>query len=62
MGEAADRFHLFSFVGGWIELVGGLLVAIGLFTGWASFICSGEMAVAYFMVHAAKGGPISDRE
>jgi putative oxidoreductase len=44
-------------VGGWIELVGGLLIAVGLFTGWAAFICSGEMAVAYFMVHA-KGGPI----
>jgi putative oxidoreductase len=45
-------------VGGWIELVGGLLIAIGLFTGWAAFICSGEMAVAYFTVHAAKGGPL----
>jgi putative oxidoreductase len=44
-------------VGGWIELAGGLLIAVGLFTGWAAFICSGEMAVAYFMVHA-KGGPI----
>jgi putative oxidoreductase len=43
---------------GWIELVGGLLIAIGLFTGWAAFICSGEMAVAYFTVHASKGGPI----
>src|SRR6202163_2314398 len=43
---------------GWIELVGGLLIAIGLFTGWVAFICSGEMAVAYFMAHASKGGPI----
>ena len=44
--------------GGWLELVGGLLIAIGLFTGWAAFICSGEMAVAYFMAHASKGGPL----
>jgi putative oxidoreductase len=42
---------------GLIELVGGLLVAVGLLTGWAAFICSGEMAAAYFMVHA-KSGPI----
>ena len=41
--------------GGWIELVGGFLIAFGLFGGYAAFICSGQMAVAYFMVHA-KGG------
>ena len=40
---------------GFIELVGGALILIGLFTRVAAFICSGEMAVAYFMVHA-KGG------
>jgi putative oxidoreductase len=39
-------------VAGAIELVGGLLIAIGLFTGIAAFICSGEMAAAYFMAHA----------
>jgi putative oxidoreductase len=42
-------------VGGVIELVGGLLIAIGLFASWAAFIASGEMAVAYFMVHAKDG-------
>ena len=42
-------------VGGLIELVAGLLIAIGLFTSWAAFIASGEMAVAYFMVHAKDG-------
>ncbi len=36
----------------WIEVVGGALLALGLFTRPAAFICSGEMAVAYFMVHA----------
>jgi putative oxidoreductase len=39
---------------GAIELVGGLLVAIGLFTRLAAFIASGEMAVAYWMQHFPK--------
>jgi putative oxidoreductase len=39
------------YIGGPIELIGGLLVMIGLFAGWAAFICSGMMAVAYWMVH-----------
>jgi len=42
-------------VAGWIELIGGLLIAIGLLTRLAAFICSGTMAVAYFMVHAPNG-------
>ncbi len=37
---------------GIIELVCGLAIAIGLFAGIFAFIASGEMAVAYFMVHA----------
>ena len=41
-------------VAGVIELVGGLLVTIGLFTRLAAFICSGEMAVAYWMQHFPK--------
>jgi putative oxidoreductase len=41
---------------GAIELVGGFLITIGLFTRIAAFICSGEMAGAYWMVHFAKGG------
>ena len=36
---------------GWIELVGGALIALGLFTRSAAFICSGEMAVGYFIAH-----------
>jgi putative oxidoreductase len=40
---------------GIIELVGGLLVAVGLLTSWAAFVCAGEMAVAYFMAHAPQG-------
>ena len=36
----------------WIEVVGGALIAAGLFTRAAAFICSGQMAAAYFMAHA----------
>ena len=36
---------------GIIELVGGLMIAFGLFTSIAAFIASGEMAVAFFMMH-----------
>jgi putative oxidoreductase len=39
-------------VAGVIELVGGLLIAIGFLTGIAAFLASGEMAAAYFIAHA----------
>ncbi len=50
------HLHLASLLGvqGVIELVGGALVCIGLFTRAAAFILSGDMAVAYFMVHFPK--------
>jgi putative oxidoreductase len=38
---------------GMIELVGGALIALGFFSRIAAFICSGEMAVAYFLGHWA---------
>jgi putative oxidoreductase len=49
-------------VGGYIELIGGFLIALGLLTRVAAFVACGMMAVAYFMVHA-KGGffPIINR-
>src|SRR5690242_7015406 len=40
---------------GLLELVGGLLLALGLFTRPVAFILAGNMAVAYFMAHAPKG-------
>jgi len=40
---------------GIIETFGGLLVMIGLFTSPVAFICSGEMAYAYFTVHQPRG-------
>ena len=36
---------------GIIEFFGGLMIMLGLMTSWAAFLCSGEMAVAYFQVH-----------
>jgi putative oxidoreductase len=38
---------------GMIELVGGALVVLGFFSRYAAFVCSGEMAIAYFYGHWA---------
>ncbi|MEB2843376.1 DoxX family protein [Endobacterium cereale] len=38
-----------------LEVVGGALLVIGLFTRPVAFILAGQMAVAYFMAHASKG-------
>ena len=40
---------------GWLEIVGGVLIALGLFTRPASFLMSGMMAVAYWVAHGYKG-------
>lgn len=61
---AEQRVELFSQMGlaGVIELVGGILIAIGLFTSWAAFIASGLMAAAYFIAHFPQGfWPIQNR-
>ena len=42
-------------VGGIIEFGGGVLVALGLWAGYAAFLASGMMAVAYFTAHAPGG-------
>ena len=47
-------FSLFWF-GGILELFGGLLVLLGLFTRPVAFVLAGEMAVAYWMFHAPQG-------
>jgi putative oxidoreductase len=44
-----------TWIAGPVELVGGLLVMVGLFAGWAAFVSSGLMAVAYFMAHQPQG-------
>ena len=42
-------------IGGMLEVVGGILILLGLFTRPVAFILSGEMAVAYFQFHAPMG-------
>lgn len=56
-GGSGHGAQLLSWYGvaGVIELVGGVLIAIGLLTRYAAFISSGQMAVAYFKVHALGG-------
>jgi putative oxidoreductase len=50
--EGVPPFIIYA--AGPIELIGGILIMVGLFTRWAAFICSGQMAVAYWMAHGAK--------
>ena len=55
-GMNRSQLPTIAVVAGWIELVCGALIVIGLFGGLAAFIASGEMAVAYFIGHAGHGG------
>jgi putative oxidoreductase len=52
-----DGLQLLSMIGiaGVLELVGGVLILIGLLTRPVAFILSGEMAFAYFIGHASRG-------
>jgi putative oxidoreductase len=56
--EAMGPFQLMSQmgIGGVLELVGGALIVLGLFTRPVAFLLSGMMAVAYFQFHAMAGG------
>ena len=49
---APDPLPAFLIAAAVIEVVGGALIAAGVFTRIAAFIASGEMAAAYFMLHA----------
>jgi putative oxidoreductase len=53
-----DEVSLMTRLGaaGIIELAAGTVIAVGLFTVLAAFIASGEMAFAYFLSHAPRGG------
>jgi len=51
---APDPLPSLLFVAAIIEVVGGALIAMGLLTRFAAFICSGEIAIGYFLVHAPK--------
>jgi putative oxidoreductase len=50
-GAPAGPLPTLLMVGGVIELVCGFLILVGFLGGWAAFLASGEMAVAYFMAH-----------
>ena len=52
-----DGLQVLSLMGvaGILELVGGALLLLGLFTRPVAFILSGQMAAAYFMAHAPQG-------
>ena len=54
---AFDNLQYFSLLGlaGLIEIVGSVLLLLGLYTRLAAFVMSGEMAFAYFMRHAPEG-------
>ena len=52
-GAAPDLLSLPGIAGS-LELVGGALIVLGLFTRPAAFLLSGQMAVAYFLAHAPK--------
>jgi len=63
----ADAPAFVIWVAGGLELVGGILIAIGLQTRIMAFVCSGLMAVAYWMAHGTKalfpimnGGEMAD--
>ncbi|MGI2031893.1 DoxX family protein [Rhizobium panacihumi] len=53
MGEGA--LPPLMLVAALLEVIGGALLVIGLFTRPVAFILAGQMAVAYFMAHASKG-------
>lgn len=51
LGGVGPREGALPLVAGIIELVGGTLIVAGFQTRWVAFLCSGLMAVAYFMAH-----------
>lgn len=52
--RAMPQLFTLIWFAGFLELVGGFFILIGLFTRPVAFILSGEMAVAYWMAHAPK--------
>lgn len=53
-GEPAPFSSLFG-IAGWLELVLGLMITVGIFTAVAAFLASGQMALAYFIGHFPQG-------
>src|SRR2546428_13896824 len=56
-GGMPGAYNMMMQVGGWVQLVGGLLIAFGVLTRFAAFIFSGEIGVAYFLSHVREGRP-----
>ncbi len=54
-GGHVMKGHPLPYAAGFVEIVAGPLIALGLFTRIAAFVASGEMAVAYFTQHAPHG-------
>ena len=59
--EMFDGLQLVSLIGlaGVLEVGGGLLLGVGLYTRPTAFVLSGMMAVAYFMAHAPQGNVLA---
>ena len=57
MGGSGVTAHFISiaWVGGFLELIGGSMILLGLYTAPVAFVLSGEMAVAYFGWHYSRG-------
>lgn len=53
-GMPGDVPAFIIYAAGPIELIGGILIMIGLYTSWAAFITSGQMAAAYWIGHGTK--------
>jgi putative oxidoreductase len=53
--EGAPAILSRTWVASWLELIGGTLIILGLFTRPTAFVLSGLMAFAYFLVHAPRG-------
>jgi putative oxidoreductase len=54
-GGSVVEFPELRFFAGVIEFFGGILIALGLGTRFAAFVSAGNMAAAYFIVHAPRG-------
>jgi putative oxidoreductase len=54
-GGGMGQLPPIAMVAGWLELILGALITVGLFGSFAAFVASGEMAFAYFLGHAKDG-------
>ena len=54
-GGSLGQLPMIAIVAGWLEVILGFLITIGLLGSFAAFLASGQMAVAYFKGHAGQG-------